>query len=807
MAFICECNRLVSEGWVYCPSCGRYAGRIVPEGKELRFAVAPGQGTLKTVRLDNPGHTAIVYRADIDPVGVIDLPDGYAGECRPGGDILRLNIETLPKVGTDLFIRLVTRDGPRSAADPWAEPEERPHDPIPIYLEEVAPSRLVVLPELVFLSDNQRSRQIKLHNEGRDELKVTLPPLPAGISYELPEHRPHLTVNVPGGGVVPVGVVLSASGKDTVAPLRFTPTGGEPVTIQICRNTLSDREVMPAYIVGIDFGTRNSSVFVRRVLGRGTRDEIDAAVKDEQGSARFPSALYRDKDATWYFGSEALRRYEAAGANAGVLVRNVKSLLYRKEERYAEHGRDFRRRSLVIRFLTHIRQKAAEFVQSRWGEDLDSAGALYVCSLPVLDPEKYPLLEEEMAVITREALVPSAFRSEPLENFVRFAPEPLCAALYILLGRDDVGIAHGHHIVVFDSGGGTTDVVLGRVDIGAGARLSFEVIDQVGLSERRQTFGGNDVTRALWKQQLNRVRFEERFALQADIEALIQAAPTGNSPALELAREEYLEAQVYFRYDEAVDPLKIAASTGRHDDADLGKAIPNSVLWDEDEETGLPAVPPEAQYVTALDLAEVVETYLDDVLGPVEDEFFGGPDGIDARFDRAQIDYIFPIGGNSLLSRFQKGLRSLFDVTAAEKLVLLSQKEIMEAVARGAVYYPDAHLSNVASYSLELVQIIDGTARRLWSAPANAALQGLKNRMRPQIPFGHGSIRLELRARAGSQSGVLARAEIAPRSLDDRICMLYLELNLEGTAPELRVRFAINPTASSRPELLFTYGI
>jgi hypothetical protein len=778
-SFSCECGRLLDPAWSYCSECGRHAGRVVLCEATLEKKVADGAPNECALSLENLGTQPIAYQAWIDPAGPIELAGSGSGNVFPGPQNLTLRIRDVPPADRPVSLHLRTFDGPRPAADPWAEPEARSHPPVPITVERVAPPRLRIQPELAFLTDDVRSRDLDLLNEGEAEVLVTLPELPSGIVYLDPAHRARTTLPVPARGVTVVPVGLRGFGRNCVSGACFTTSTEESLPVHFARHCVED-EILPAYIVGIDFGTRNSSVFVRRTGGPGIPEETLSA-GDHEGLPRFPSALYRDRVGGWHFGGEALRKAGEEDRQSDV-IRNVKRLIYGDEEPFLPRGEEFSSARLLRRFLAHVYTLADRHIAERYGQRLREVEAQFVLSVPVLDDERRLRMERGLGEAMRQVL---GLRDEPLENRVVFAPEPVCAALFILRQGESRDLAangdvpagssfrNGDRIVVFDSGGGTTDVVVGQVEL-TGGRLAFRIEHQVGLTESSSTFGGNDVNHAL---------VNPRDGILSRRVGLFE----------HLTNQNLSPEQAFDYLTEAIDPVKIGLVRNGEMPGSLNDvvALPDSI-------------PIIQRTLTMEDLTLALLGKLDDVLDPVRTQLF---EGRPLRLEREDIRYVFLVGGNTLLPPMRTALRNLFQLTdgeARKRLAILPEEATMTAVARGSVNVPDTRLRNSSLYGLRLLRTGAAGEEELWSFPADAALTAGKiQRMRA---FAGSPLHLRLEGALGDTRGLLVARTLEPPG-DARQCHLQVELHV-GEQPALEVRYSIDPQGSARYEnLLFRYAI
>jgi len=211
----------------------------------------------------------------------------------------------------------------------------------------------------------------------------------------------------------------------------------------------------PKLIVGIDFGTVNTSVLIREP---SSGKEVWVL-----GRERVPSLLYVpfNPDEKPVIGVDAERFF---GRDTGMVIDGIKTLVRREGDEY----RGFSVERLLRMYLSALKEAIEEsFRANRWQ---DQGDVMYVFTLPVLDAgERYQRQRDRM----RKAAVGAGFPDD--DEVLWFVPEPVAAALFCLRHSDDVfGGNPPEEFAVLDAGGGTTDVCVGRVSVDESGKWRFE---------------------------------------------------------------------------------------------------------------------------------------------------------------------------------------------------------------------------------------------------------------------------------------------------------------------------------------------
>lgn len=465
-----HCSAQIDQTWEYCALCGARAGRTFFENLEFS---GPGPFPLtfrtegKPVRYEVHDHQAVT----------VDRPHGTA----VGNTTLWLEVRT--NGAQTQHLTVVSWDGER--ADLW-EVESCRTSTITIRIVE-AVDRLSVFPATLIFRPGQHTRRVKVFNGGslarRLEFTAT-----NGVVVTMPGNR-----DLQPNEETTLEVKIDAGVKDGSVKLSFRTLG---------HNGALNREVdlaihaipggiahVPDAFVGIDFGTANTTVSFR-LFGA-----IVAQVLDLFGQGnRIPTEVFvpsSDKS-TWVYGKQAFNEYTASLEN-GAFARNIKTALRQNPDScipgsdtvtYRHVATDFLRRILVEVVLPHVRSHCPDALEAK---------SLEFCFTT-------PVLDQGIELEEYQACLLDCARSAGYSQFgqVVFGLEPVAAASFVLREMQH-GIQPGGKVVVFDSGGGTTDVCVGTLVVES-SLVRLRDIETFDVPyDHARNFGGSTVTWALGK--------------------------------------------------------------------------------------------------------------------------------------------------------------------------------------------------------------------------------------------------------------------------------------------------------------------
>ncbi len=507
------CSHPVEASWTFCAACGHRLGslafgapRVEAQGDAGSIEVPFAREGWASVRLA----TRLVGDAGGRARGV-SAPDRATGS---GSVVVRYAGADASAYEASVGYR--TDSVRREATNLWLPDElgeERILGGLAVRREEEG--RIELEPAVLPLGSRTPKRRFAVVNAGGRALRVRTPTLPPGFRLREAEPSPSgLHTVYPGGG----RVEFEAERVEAGAPgssVRLEDEAGSAVASLslLSLPELAATEVAQFYI-GVDFGTSNTSIVVydsynedRRLLpypgvyAKGFDDEF-----------RWPTVIgLRGGEATWTYGYEAAA--EISADTRYPILRELKTML-RRETLPLIGGTGVDAGEVAAWYFERLLRDVVE---------PHLAGVVpgvtptveFVLSLPVLDSG-----EEGMEAGRQRDRTLAAFRRAleragfPEGTRVTTVSEPVAAATYILqsylkdgsaFGATTVGsLADGDLVGIYDSGGGTTDVVLFRVDLKTtpiGMRelrqfgtTSFEAEDtRAGRLEK--TFGGEVVTR------------------------------------------------------------------------------------------------------------------------------------------------------------------------------------------------------------------------------------------------------------------------------------------------------------------------
>ena len=520
------CPQKIAPGFAFCPNCGRPTVGLSIAAATPHLTLPAGQNTLK-LPLRILGQRPTILRARVaqtaplrfaTPEGLVEhftamMPAPAAPEKMTIGLPLVWTGQTPPpiEVPAQIEVQIVTHDGaPRDGFDDAPDNHARAWEPLHVRISSPQPARLEVESALLLLNGRARQRELILSNAGEAPLQLQPPLLPVGFLLEADDSS-H------GGWTLPararrrwkIRALANAQAGETTIPIR-DQAGQQLGEVRLLVPAMAALTTRTRYVIGVDFGTSGTSIYRRdgrddRLPAAPLRDtKARAGVDDPQ---RFPTVLYISfrggNESGFYIGYEALQKQQQKeGDRPGLFVREIKSLLRTDREPFvAEFGPNYRVDLLLRRFLQKL---YAQIIAPQ----LEGGGAASIAwnfSLPVLDSHRggsgqlFELQKNRLETAIRGANYVKT--GDALEFFT----EPFCAAVYLLLG-------HGHYrypagkpprdgdwACIFDSGGGTTDVVLGRLRM-EGGQMRFEETSTLGGYRENgrdgvTTFGGELLTR------------------------------------------------------------------------------------------------------------------------------------------------------------------------------------------------------------------------------------------------------------------------------------------------------------------------
>lgn len=509
-----DCQVELGDDWKFCPRCGRKAGAVVVQARELLYPFA------HSLPVRHRGQQEMRCDFKLDPAGA---PEAQALRIADKPKSVRAGQMTgvhfswngkPPPVAPPLRVPLRVRSDDGTPQDPFASDASlsRLREwSVLLSLASPRPGKLRLEQEVAVFHPRCRERALRIFNDG--DKPLSLHPLEAPPGYALEAAS--------DGAAEQAWIIAPRSARCwMLRALPSAPPGESSLSVwsadhrqqaqvRLLRQAEEKVEAATSYIIGVDFGTSGTSVWVRS--GKDPQAPAfalhDPSARDDEYKQRFPTEIFirlengvEAKDG-FAIGYEARRRSETE-TGRGLLVRDLKTMLRGEEEPFVrDYGPRYTIDHLLRRYLEALKKKIID-------PALGDAGATIAWnfSVPVLDGHQggaHVMFERQKSRLEK-AVRAAGFVTTGCS--LQFFTEPFCAAVYLLHGhglyRFPAGPPpqEGDWACVFDSGGGTTDVVLGQLHYEDG-RLQFEEITTLGgyrsdpHSQDVSTFGGEALTR------------------------------------------------------------------------------------------------------------------------------------------------------------------------------------------------------------------------------------------------------------------------------------------------------------------------
>ena len=697
------CNTSLDQPlWGFCPVCGTSTGEI-ETASDLTALIPPAGQSLETsvdysVRIPKRGPRTVRMSVDwIDPPErFVPLP------ARADDSACDLRFRLEPGfVSRPCLLRavIVSRDGPRESR--WVPARERRRGVV-VRLVPQSPARLVSVEEALVLawdrSVNTHApppvREVHLRNEGGRTVELQTVEIPAGVGITDQENRSvdqlsHGDWELGPGQETRLYVTLDGTSLPSRCTAHLFPSEGEPVDLTLLIGGQTHSGFQPRFVVGVDFGTENTSVYCRDLS-----DGSVFPVPLDDVATRMPCYMAfndaRCEEPTAY--GKAAVDWLVLGR--GIVVRNLKVHLRHGRQPYIEKfGNAFRTENLLFYFLNHLKESVEQFLENRAGA---IASTIWSFTLPVLtETSAYDTLRRKYSAVLRRA-----FHREITDGLLNpddtfaFTSEPEAAALYIFqrLGADVPTLlprpfADGDVVCVLDAGAGTTDIALMRMRIREGQQ-TFEMLGEVGTDlpgdgRHPEDFGGRSADLAL-VECLARGSLKGASVSTSNVNRQVDLLLGEGTDDPAAARERALQA--------AMEAKHRLCSAGRSDPSrtidvrdsawpDLDRTIPGEVAL------------PRFHATIAPSLDRILER-----LQSLVDQ---------CGLTRRDVGWVFAIGGSSNIPLVEQRLETLFP---GRVISLENYRDVrLEAVARGAVWSWRARLSNIVTLDVTLQIRQNGT--------------------------------------------------------------------------------------------------
>jgi hypothetical protein len=715
-------QEIPAGGWSYCPACGRSTGHLNRfEAADGRFHVPKNRAAVCHLTLHNRGYSAVRVALDLDePRYGLCLAAKQARDLQLNPNMpARVDLEIPAMDAESVFLGALIVHAYDASLDSeeavWHE--RRPREfRLSLFADVSAPAEIRVLEEAALFRPDLGERQITLQNFGSvpgDVLSIEAPP-----GYTLKE--PPETMRIAAGERKTI-TVRREGRPAACSDLKIRMESGAP-TVELHNALDTMWHALPFAVIGIDFGTTFSSVAFRQCrYSPDLPDAVEFLRPPTEQTGRFPTVVWIGQNKEIAFGTEANERYHQ-DPGAGYRYREIKTLLRRSggsakidPAEFREAGSRFAQREfgeewgehLVMRYLQWLLQTCiAPELQIRFGSS-DTA-VQFVFSVPVLDfgrSEGDPQYRAQTTAMLRCIHQAGFCGSEDYDDRVELAFEPSCAALGLLhppegvardttatgdrtnswpvLGSYGYPAREGDTIAVFDSGGGTTDVVLASVTQKAsvtGPLLDLHVDRCLGVGTESETFGGEWVTEQV-QQALNA---PETVKDQNDKPAMNWAKPALDFRGLRIKFEDPLDSKVR---REAAEEIKFALADGK------SYSIPGF-----QQTTDPPVVVPPTEILAIL-LPLLISRPLKSLGDELDLRVF------DAQARHATKYYLF-VGGNTRLPFLRRWAQHLMGDPNADfgkRRLQLPEEFRQLAVAYGAAWMPDARVRDAIPYDLTVM--------------------------------------------------------------------------------------------------------
>ncbi len=493
-----NCACILESNWRFCPQCGSIAG-----GVKLP--------TVQAITSSLPSVVIEVIQVGPEPVTVqfyLKAPNGYERRINTrqvkGSQSLEVVLKEgeaeidglmLTAVVEDSYRPLISESDVAGLSGIW-----QPREPTSkvTYLRRQADVQhsIQIEPELIFLHQGRASAKVAFRAQTPHPVPIS-PPTSTGSVFFQPDGRIPRTLD----SREPLRGTVSAMtfGEGEIGTISMADASASVIGLKPAKTVRS-----PVYRISIDFGTSGTSVVIR-----SHRVKWFATMAGE--SARFPSAVLLRQGSTRLYGQEAIDKYLSTGGRGSFLVTELKKLLQTEDEMVPGT-----RTSIDELLAWYLRQILQDVILPKL-KSLEDGGSIeglemeFVFTLPVLDgAESRAQYERRM----RQAVEAAEF---PQYGQVHWLNEPESALLSLIFaqGFDEEAEPEGasklpafadhDRVLVFDSGGGTTDICTATVVYEAGRfRLTNVKSASLELNELKaekkvisRDFGGTTVTQTL----------------------------------------------------------------------------------------------------------------------------------------------------------------------------------------------------------------------------------------------------------------------------------------------------------------------
>lgn len=485
------CKQPLENEWNFCPECGSMLVKFDWDPDSIEISNQEVETVKANLRIDRGGPVTANISVQPTDASVDKVSVPLSGAQK------RIFVEVTLCPANRITLTAECNEVRRMPSDPpflpnHARVTRQPlRKVLTIYRTSSRAPELRATPELIFAKHGQTS-QIRLELLGAEAkcLNFDMPdgwqptqPLPETIYKDQP---------------VTVAIKPLSGAKEGHLVVKFQENPQTICSVKLNLNVPKQITERCRFVVGIDIGTTGMSItYIDNNLPKSEPQFI--------GEERVPSAFYMTNPrmpSTWYIGKSYHDRTEREG---GVHVQELKRLLVQQEKHVP--GTELTPEEILIKFLGKV-VKDIIFPQ---------LCSLAVCSerelsiewricMPVL-ADKDDLHYREMLMQVANALQLSTYG----EVSIVYEPE---AALSTILHHNKESLSVGDRIMIVDSGGGTTDIVIGTINRTPNGLtfsdsvkypLALPLARNQGLVVSERFFGGGDVTRLCCSKLLQRL--------------------------------------------------------------------------------------------------------------------------------------------------------------------------------------------------------------------------------------------------------------------------------------------------------------
>jgi len=468
----CEvCHQSFDENDVdltYCAQCGWPLGRLNVQFLPDALTLAGSRPVPFRMVCRNVGHGRLRCQLGELPPGV-GLAPSMPREWVLTTETQELALEADPNAidlrSTELMIVLSANDKPGQhrydLRPPCLDAGLQEHRSIlPVSRRRLGPVH--VYQEMLLFRTSQREQRLQVQNLGDVDVRVDFA-AKGDYQLRLPggKGNPHLSVPL-GQGKQSEEILVESLGPGDAGTLRV-----EVADLPECSRDVylcwvpegSPEEIKQKWIIGIDFGTAKTAVFVSNCyMPRAHPVPVQWVRPDGKRRIKVPSVIEYSRNRPMpNFGWDV--RVTAELDEGNEVVRSIKKWLTEDRKYTLPNAGEATAEQVVkdcIRFiLCNVRKQEVFQGQPDPFED-----ALVVMSLPVHDQDQR---YEEQKERTLRAAVAAGLQREKIACY----PEPECAAVDFLRRKDELGLAvqDGQLMCIFDGGGGTTDICVLQIHL------------------------------------------------------------------------------------------------------------------------------------------------------------------------------------------------------------------------------------------------------------------------------------------------------------------------------------------------------